>query len=75
MEQSFIQNILQNYKTCKQCKETKDKYHFENHRAKCKLCTAERKKDFYNEHKQQWKKYYKYVRKTMPVPVAEPAAN
>lgn len=68
MDNIYIKNILQNFKTCKECNETKDKYHFEPHRAKCKQCTSIRKKTFYNEHKEQWKKYYKYVRKTMPIP-------
>ena len=29
MDNLFIKNILQNFKTCKECNETKDKYHFE----------------------------------------------
>ena len=54
-----IKNILQNFKLCKGCQETKELTDFEKGRGKCKGCTKLRKKAFYKENTHYWEDWYK----------------
>lgn len=59
-----LKNIILNHKICNECKEIKTIDCFEKQRGKCKVCTRNRKLNYYNNNKEKFKKYYRYVKKS-----------